>query len=109
MTAAILVAASLGLAMVGPLAQIQAKAPAASAALLRQLGQLERDLGQLDRALGEIPNSKETSLASLADAPSGSLLAPANSAIPNQADALTIRQELHLTLAQAQELALIND
>jgi hypothetical protein len=63
-TAAILVAASLGLAMVGPLAQIQAKAPAASAALLRQLGQLERELGQLDRALGEIPNSKETSLAS---------------------------------------------
>lgn len=109
MTAAILVAASLGLAMVGPLAQIQAKAPAASAALLRQLGQLERELGQLDRALGGIPNSKETSLASLADAPSGSLLAPANSAIPNQADALTIRQELHLTLAQAQELALIND
>jgi outer membrane protein TolC len=84
--------------------------PPPSAALLRQLEQLERQLGQLDRVLEDNPAEKPAaSLSALSAAPAGSLRAPAPLALPSQPQELAIRQELRLSLPQAQALALSND
>lgn len=93
------------------IAQLPIKSPPPpSAALLRQLEQLERDLGTLDRILSDNPSEKfAIPLVSLKDAPIGSLVPPPLLFIPQKPDQVAIRQELSLTLPQAQELALNND